>query len=140
MPAPLADLQPGATLFTTTYPVKRANLVRYAGASGDFNPIHWSESTATSVGLPNVIAHGMYTMALAGRAVAEWCGDAGRVRDLRARFTKPVVVPDGEVVDVEFTGTVKRLDDSANTVTVAIAARCADASVLGRALAEVALP
>lgn len=140
MPITFADLQSGTTVFTTTYPVQRANLIRYAGASGDFNPIHWSESTATNVGLPNVIAHGMYTMALAGRAVAQWCGDAGRVRDLRARFTKPVVVPDGEVVDVEFTGTVKHLDAATNTATVAITARCADVSVLGRALAEVKLP
>jgi acyl dehydratase len=68
--------------------------VRYAGASGDFNPIHWNERFAREVGLPDVIAHGMYTMALAARAVTDWAGDPGAVVDYSVRFTKPVVVPD----------------------------------------------
>jgi acyl dehydratase len=74
--------------------ITRADLVRYAGASGDFNPIHWSDRIANSVGLPGVIAHGMYTMALVARAVTEWVGDPAAVIDYRVRFTKPVVVPD----------------------------------------------
>ena len=74
----------------------RADLVRYAGASGDFNPIHWSDRTATAVGLPGVIAHGMFTMALAGRAVTSWAGDPGAVVEFAVRFTKPVVVPDDD--------------------------------------------
>ena len=78
------------------YRVTRADLVRYAGASGDFNPIHWSDRVATAVGLPGVIAHGMFTMALAGRAVAGWAGDPAAVVEYGVRFTKPVVVPDDD--------------------------------------------
>jgi acyl dehydratase len=81
---------------TKTYRVTRADLVRYAGASGDFNPIHWSERTATKVGLPSVIAHGMFTMALVGRAVTEWAGAPDAVVEFTVRFTRPVVVPDDD--------------------------------------------
>ena len=88
--------QAGETLPDLTYRVTRADLVRYAGASGDFNPIHWSDRVATSVGLPGVIAHGMYTMALAGRAITTWTGDPGAVVEYGVRFTKPVVVPDDD--------------------------------------------
>ena len=87
-------MNPGDTLPTQTYVVTRADLVRYAGASGDFNPIHWSERVATSVGLPGVIAHGMFTMALAARALDTGAGGPGRIRELGCKFTKPVVVPD----------------------------------------------
>lgn len=76
--------------------VTRADLVRYAGASGDFNPIHWSDRVAGSVGLPGVIAHGMFTMALVGRAVTAWAGRPDAVVDFGVRFTRPVVVPDDE--------------------------------------------
>src|SRR4051794_41592250 len=76
--------------------VTRADLVRYAGASGDFNPIHWSDRIATSVGLPGVIAHGMYTFALASRAVADWAGGGSAVVTVTGRFTRPVVVPDDD--------------------------------------------
>ena len=86
----------GETLPDLTYRVTRADLVRYAGASGDFNPIHWSDRVATAVGLPGVIAHGMYTMALAGRAVTSWAGDPGAVVEYGVRFTKPVIVPDDD--------------------------------------------
>jgi acyl dehydratase len=72
----------------------RADLVRYAGASGDFNPIHWSDRFAAQVGLPGVIAHGMFTMALVGRAVTEWLGNPAAVIDYNVRFARPVVVPD----------------------------------------------
>ena len=87
---------PGAELPAQSFPVSRFDLVRYAGASGDFNPIHWNERFATSVGLPNVIAHGMFTMATAIRVVTDWIGDPGAVVEYSVRFTRPVVVPDPE--------------------------------------------
>ncbi len=89
-----------------TVHVDRAQLVRYAGASGDFNPIHWNPRVATSVGLDDVIAHGMLTMALAGRLVTDWIGDPAAITDFDVRFTRPVVVPDPDGVDVEITGRV----------------------------------
>jgi acyl dehydratase len=117
----------------------RADLVRYAGAAGDFNPIHWNERAAREVGLPGVIAHGMLTMALASRLVTSWAGDPGAVRDCSVRFTRPVVVPDdAEGAFVELSGKVaQRRDDG--TIVVAITARCAGRSVLGQATATVAL-
>jgi acyl dehydratase len=102
----------GDELPEQTYTVTRAALVRYAGASGDFNPIHWSQRVATSVGLPGVIAHGMYTLALAARALDTWAGATGQVRELSCKFTKPVVVPDDETgVEVVVRGTVKNVTD-----------------------------
>jgi acyl dehydratase len=89
-------VNPGDRLPPRRYRVTRADLVRYAGASGDFNPIHWSERTARSVGLAGVIAHGMLTMALAGRAVTEWAGAPDAVIDFGVRFTRPVPVPDDD--------------------------------------------
>jgi acyl dehydratase len=91
-----ADVEVGTELPERTFPVTRADLVRYAGASGDFNPIHWSQRVATSVGLPDVIAHGMFTMALAGRAVTDWAGDPGALVEYQVRFGRPVVVPDDD--------------------------------------------
>jgi acyl dehydratase len=90
------DLAVGTELPEQTYRVTRADLVRYAGASGDFNPIHWNDRTATSVGLPGVIAHGMFTMALAGRAVTDWTGNQGALVEYQVRFGRPVVVPDDD--------------------------------------------
>ena len=90
------DLAVGTELPEQTYRVTRADLVRYAGASGDFNPIHWNDRTATSVGLPGVIAHGMFTMALAGRAVTDWTGNPGALVEFQVRFGRPVVVPDDD--------------------------------------------
>ena len=89
-----ADVEVGTEIPAQTYPVDRANLVMYAGASGDFNPIHWRESFAKAVGLPDVIAHGMFTMAQGGRFVTDWVGDPGAVVDYGVRFSTPVVVPD----------------------------------------------
>ena len=124
-----ADLAPGTELETHRYAVRRADLVRYAGASGDFNPIHWSDRVATSVGLPGVIAHGMFTMALAARAVAAWTDDA-EVVELGCKFTNPVVVPDDdEGVEVEVGGTVKSVDDG--LLTIALTVTCAGQKVLG---------
>lgn len=119
--------------------VTRADLVRYAGASGDHNPIHWSDRVASSVGLPGVIAHGMLTMALAGRLVTDWAGDPTAVRNLGVRFTRPVVVPDDdEGALVQLTGRVTALADG--VATVAVTATFDGRTVLGRAVAEVALP
>ncbi len=99
--------------------VTRAMLVRYAGASGDFNPIHYSDAAAADLGLPSVIAHGMLTMGLALRVVTDWCGDPGRVASYSVRFTKPVPVPDGtEGVRVQFAGRVTEVSDGLATVTV----------------------
>ena len=90
------DVEVGSELPERTFTVTRADLVRYAGASGDFNPIHWNQRVATSVGLPDVIAHGMFTMAVAGRAVTDWTGDPGALVEYHVRFGRPVVVPDDD--------------------------------------------
>ena len=89
-------VQVGDELPAQDFPVQRSDLVRYAGASGDFNPIHWNERVATAAGLPNVIAHGMFTMAEAGRVVTDWAGDPGAVLEYGVRFSKPVPVPDDD--------------------------------------------
>jgi acyl dehydratase len=123
--------------------VTRADLVRYAGASGDFNPIHWSERFALGVGLPNVIGHGMLTMALAARVLTNWVGDPAAVVGYAARFTRPVVVPDDDQgVALEVTGAVKSIeaDGDARVATVAITAAVDGKTVLGRATAKVRLP
>ena len=124
------NYETGSTLPAQTYRVTRADLVRYAGASGDFNPIHWSDRVATSVGLPGVIAHGMFTMALAGRALDTWAGAPGRVRELGCKFTKPVVVPDDDTgVVVRVAGTVKAVEE--DTVSVTLEVTCGGQKVLG---------
>ncbi|MGH3980590.1 MAG: MaoC/PaaZ C-terminal domain-containing protein [Pseudonocardiaceae bacterium] len=134
-----AEVAEGDELPPLQATVTRADLVRYAGASGDFNPIHWSGRVAREVGLPDVIAHGMLTMALAGRLVTAWVGDPAAVVEYGVRFTRPVVVPDdGAGAELEVTGTVKeRRDDG--TVVVAITTRSAGQTVLGKATATVAL-
>ncbi|HEX5561373.1 MAG TPA: MaoC/PaaZ C-terminal domain-containing protein [Nocardioidaceae bacterium] len=120
----------GDALPEQTYTVTRADLVRYAGASGDLNPIHWSDRVATSVGLPGVIAHGMFTLALAARALDTWAGATGRVLELGCKFTKPVVVPDDDTgAEVTVRGTVKQVTDDG--VHVALEVTCGDEKVLG---------
>ncbi|WP_232663716.1 MaoC family dehydratase [Pseudonocardia sp. TRM90224] len=123
--------------------VTRADLVRYAGASGDFNPIHWSDRVATAVGLPGVIAHGMLTMALAARLVTDWVGDPAAVRSYSVRFTRPVVVPDDdEGALLELSGKVTAVtegDDGTRVASVLITARFDEKTVLGKAVAEVTL-
>jgi acyl dehydratase len=104
-------LQVGQELPPQTYRVTRADLVRYAGASLDFNPIHYSDRVARSVGLPGVIAHGMYTMALAGRALTAWAGRADAVVEFGVRFARPVVVPDDDAgAEVVVGGVVRTVD------------------------------
>jgi acyl dehydratase len=123
-----------------TVRVTRADLVRYAGASLDFNPIHWNEATATSVGLPNVIAHGMLTMALAGRLVTDWAGDPGALVSYGTKFTRPVAVPNDDAgATVELTGRVGELDPDARTARVDIVAKFDGQTVLGRPVAVVRL-
>ncbi|MFH8471235.1 MaoC family dehydratase [Streptomyces sp. NPDC018000] len=90
------SVEVGTELPARSFPVTRATLVQYAGASGDFNPIHWNEKFAREVGLPDVIAHGMFTMAEAIRVVTDWVGDPGAVVEYGVRFTKPVVVPNDD--------------------------------------------
>ena len=135
----VADVRAGQALPGRTVHITRATLVQYAGASLDRNPIHWDERFATSVGLPDVIAHGMFTMGAAVNVVSDWVGDAGRVVDYGVRFTRPVVVPHDTGADVEVTGVVKSVDEEAKRATVELTATCNGEKVLGRALAVVAL-
>ena len=125
------------TLESQTFTVTRADLVRYAAASGDHNPIHQDEEVARSVGLPGVIAHGMYTMALAARAVATWFPGA-EVVSLGCKFTNPVVVPAEGGVDVEVAGEVKESADG--LTTIALAVTCDGQKVLGMPKAVVRAP
>jgi acyl dehydratase len=147
----LADVAEGTELPPLSVPLSRTDLVRYAGASGDLNPIHWNDRVAESVGLPGVVAHGMLTMALGGRLVTDWAGDPGAMLAYQARFTRPVPVPD--VVDgvdpeqwrvvVVLSGTVKSViveADGTRTARVDIRATSDAKAVLGRASAIVRLP
>jgi len=135
------DVQVGDELPAGSFPITRLDLVRYAGASGDFNVIHWNQRIATSVGLPDVIAHGMLTMATAARLVTEWAGDPAAVVEYGVRFTKPVVVPDDDRgALLEVSGVVAAKDEQARTVRVDLTATSAGEKVLGRAQAVVRLP
>ena len=133
------SVEKGTPLPPRSYQVTRLDLVKYAGASGDFNIIHWNERAARSVGLPNVIAHGMYTMAQAGRFVTDWAGDPGAVTDFGVNFSAMVPVPDDDAgATVEISGKVlDKLDG--NQVTVDIVAKADGAKVLTRARATVRL-
>ncbi|MFD9033887.1 MaoC family dehydratase [Streptomyces sp. NPDC059567] len=133
------EVEVGTELPAQSFPVTRATLVRYAGASGDFNPIHWNEKFAVGVGLPDVIAHGMFTMAEAIRVVTDWAGDPAAVVEYGVRFTKPVVVPnddDGALIEVSAKVAAK-LDD--NQVRVDLTAMSAGQKVLGMSRAVVRL-
>jgi len=130
----------GTEIAAVSYPATRLSLIKYAGASGDFNVIHWNERIARSVGLPNVIAHGMFTMAQAGRYVTDWAGDAGALVEFGVRFSAMVVVPDDDTgATIEVSGTVEEKLDG-NLVAVALTAKSGDAKVLTRARAVVRLP
>lgn len=133
----LAELEKGQEVARRDLQLSRADLVRYAAASGDFNPIHWNQEFAASVGLPDVIAHGMLTMGAAMQLVADWAGDPGRVVDVQTRFTKPVVVPNGVregAVEIEPTttlsivGVVGALDEQAGTARIDLTVSAPDLS------------
>ncbi|HEY8046250.1 MAG TPA: MaoC family dehydratase [Streptosporangiaceae bacterium] len=135
-----ADVEAGAELPPASYPVARLDLIKYCGASGDFNVIHWNERIARSVGLPNVIAHGMFTMAQAARYITDWAGDPGAMLEFGVRFSAPVVVPDDDAfVNIEVSGTIQEKLDG-NRVVVALTARSGGDKVLTRSRAVVRLP
>lgn len=129
----------GDAVGTRTVEVDRRTLVRYAGASGDLNPIHWNERFAAEVGLPGVIAHGMFTMGTAVNLVTDWAGDPGAVVEYGTRFTRPVPVPDPGVAVLEVSGVVGAVDLEARTVRVDLTVTCEGARVLGKAQATVRL-
>ncbi|MGX1883563.1 MaoC family dehydratase [Streptomyces sp. NPDC055287] len=134
-----ADVEVGTELPAQSFTVTRATLVRYAGASGDFNPIHWNEKFATEVGLPNVIAHGMFTMAEAIRVVTDWVDDPAAVVEYGVRFTKPVIVPnDDKGALIEVSAKVAALLEG-NRVRVDLTAMSAGQKVLGMSRAVVQL-
>jgi acyl dehydratase len=135
-----AGVEAGSELPAASYPVSRLSLIKYCGASGDFNFIHWNERIARAVGLPDVIAHGMFTMAQAGRFVSDWAGPQAAVMEFGVRFSSMVVVPDqDDGASIEVSGQIEeKLPD--NRVAIALTARAADAKVLTRARAVVRLP
>ena len=136
----VADVAVGDVVPAQTFAITRADLVRYAGASGDLNVIHWNERVAREVGLPDVIAHGMLSMALAGRVATDWAGDPGAVVDFGVRFTRPVVVADDGVgATLEVAGTVSAVDLEARTALIDLVATSEGAKVMARARATVRL-
>lgn len=134
---PAASVAVGTEIGPLVVDIDRAQLVRYAGASGDFNPIHWNERVATSVGLDGVIAHGMLTMALAGRLVTDWTGDPGAVISFESRFTRPVLVPDPGSVQLTVAGTVAAIADGAARLDLKVTVD--GRTVLGKSRAYVRL-
>ena len=138
------ELSAGQEIGSRTVEVTRTDLVKYAGASGDFNPIHWNEAFATSVELPGVIAHGMFTMGSAVQLVTDWAGDPAAVVDFQTRFTKPVLVADTTGTDqsgatIEVSGTIGKLDADARTARVDLTVVSAGQKVLMKAQALVKL-
>jgi len=138
------ELSAGQDIGSRTIEVTRTDLVKYAGASGDFNPIHWNEAFATSVELPGVLAHGMFTMGSAVQLVSDWAGDPGAVVDFQTRFTKPVLVADTTGTQepgatIEVSGTIGKLDADAGTARVDLTVVSAGQKVLMKAQALVKL-
>lgn len=127
------DLAVGQEVGRREIAVDRSRLVRYAGASGDFNPIHWNDRFASEVGLPGVIAHGMWTMGAAAGVVSDWLGDPGAVVDYQTRFSRPVAVPDPGEATVEVVATVGALDEDSRTARVDLMVTAAGARVLAKA-------
>jgi acyl dehydratase len=141
MSAPDFDtLEKGQTVAEAVVHLTRDSLVRYAGASGDFNPIHYRDDVAASVGLPGVLAHGMLTMGLAVQPVADWLGDPGRIVDYQVRFTRPVVVDPESGVDVVVSAAVGELDAEGRTARIDLKVTAGDATVLGKAQVRAAFP
>ena len=129
----MTDLAVGQVVAERTIPLTRDSLVRYAGASGDFNPIHYRDDVAAGVGLPGVLAHGMLTMGAAVQAVVDWAGGAARVVDYQVRFTRPVVVDPETGAQLEITAKVGAIDEEAGTARLDLTVRSAGQTVLGKA-------
>ena len=135
----IAGLEVGQEIGSHTFHFTRDSLVRYAGASGDFNPIHYRDDFAKSVGLDGVLAHGMLTMGAAVQVAVNWVGDAGKVIDYGVRFTKPVFVDATTGADVLVIGKVGAIDLENNTVRIDLSASSAELAVLGKAQAVIKL-
>ena len=135
----LSSVQVGDELPAQRHDIERVSMIRYAGASGDFNPIHWNETVARGVGLPDVIAHGMLTMGMAVRVATDWAGDPGAVVEYGVRFTRPVVVPGDSVTALDVTGKVRSVDAELAAAVVDITATVNGETVLARARATVRL-
>jgi acyl dehydratase len=131
-----SDIQVGTVLPERIFWIDRDLLKEYADASGDQNPIHQNEDFAKSVGLPNVIAHGMLTMGLVGQYAADWAGGAAQVKEYSARFTKPVIVPAGEKVDLTVSATIGEVNAD-GSIRLDLSATSAGVKVLGMARAVV---
>jgi acyl dehydratase len=132
-------LTKGDVVAEESFHLTRDNLVRYAGASGDFNPIHYRDDIALSVGLPGVLAHGMLTMGLAVQPVSNWVGDPARIVDYQVRFTRPVLVDGATGADVTVTATVGALEDETQIARIDLTAKFNDETVLGKAQVRVNL-
>ena len=131
MSSRFAGLSVGDTVVNVSCQVRRHDLIAYAGASGDFNPIHWSDRVARKVGLSGVIAHGMYTMGIAVRVVSDWVGDPARITSCSNRFTAPVPVPDDDAgARLDITAIVAEIAD--DVIVLDVDARCHGVKVLGR--------
>ncbi|TFC58819.1 acyl dehydratase [Cryobacterium sp. TMT2-15-1] len=135
----LADLTVGDVVAEGTFPLSRDSLVRYAGASGDFNPIHYRDDVAVSVGLPGVLAHGMLTMGFAVQPVVAWVGDPGRIVDYQVRFTRPVLVPADGAAVVTVVAKVGAIDTDAGVARIDLIVSSGEVTVLGKAQARVRL-
>lgn len=131
------NLTIGQELPTRAFVITRDSLVRYAGASGDFNAIHYRDDFAQSVGLPGVLAHGMLTMGLAVQTVVDFVGDSGKILDYQVRFTKPVLVDANAGATVEVSAKVIEIDDDSKTARIDLTAVCAELTVLGKAQVRV---
>lgn len=128
-----AELTIGEIIANSSFEITRDSLVRYAGASGDFNPIHYRDDAAQAVGLPGVLAHGMLTMGLAVQPVIDWLGDAAKVVDYGVRFTRPVVVPATGAATLNIIATIAQLDAEALRARVDLACSFEENNVLGKA-------
>lgn len=134
----MSRLAVGDVVAERTVHLERESLVRYAGASGDFNPIHYRDDVAERVGLPGVLAHGMLTMGLAVETIVPWLGDAGRILEYGVRFTRPVVVDAEGGADVTVTAKVGAVDDESARIDLTVT--CAEVTVLGKAQVRVRVP
>ena len=134
-----SSLTKGDVVAEESFHLTRDNLVRYAGASGDFNPSHYRDDVAVSVGLPGVLAHGMLTMGLAVQPVSNWVGDPARIVDYQVRFTRPVLVDGATGADVTVTATVGALEEETQVARIDLTVKYNDETVLGKAQVRVNL-